>query len=385
MHYPKPFYITAKRRWAVDLRGPDGKRDRHFLTAPGPKQETEAAAWTNYHTLMATQGAEVAADPDTPLWLAIDLFLADKQGEVESDSLEQYRFKLTDFCAALGPIRVADLTVEHVTAWVKTHDWAPATQRGALTYVRTLLNWCVRRRIVAFNPILDLKRPPPVHRDRTLAPSERTLIRSEFGDCFGDFLDALTWAGCRPGDIMALEAKHLDFERAFASLPGKTTRATQRLIEFPLIPPLLALCQRLVAEHPEGPIFRNSQGRPWTRNAVRCRMRRLRARVQRRAPEKSPQKPLTGVTAYTYRHSFGTDAVERGVPLPELAALMNHSDLRTTMGYVHVRKRRAHLHQQALKAHGLDPSGPGGLADESRDVGLGVGGGDPQPGQRPEQ
>lgn len=45
-----------------------------------------------------------------------------------------------------------------------------------------------------------------------------------------------------------------------------------------LTPPMVKLCTRLAAEHPEGPLFLNSRGKPWTRNAIRCRFRTLRKR-----------------------------------------------------------------------------------------------------------
>src|SRR6185437_13753244 len=142
-------------------------------------------------------------------------------------------------------------------------------------------NWCVEHGHIDANPIRTMKRPKMGRRTRTVSADERALIRGEFADGFGDFLDALTWTGARPGEIMRLEAGHLDLAEGFARLPGKTTGATGELIELPLIPPMLALCQRLAGKYPSGPIFRNRRGKPWTSNAVRCRMRRLRGRAAR--------------------------------------------------------------------------------------------------------
>jgi integrase len=178
-------------------------------------------------------------------------------------------------------------------------------------------------------------------RERTVSPEERATIRAAIEGPLLDYLDALTWTGARPGEIMRLEASHIDFSEGVASLRGKTTDATGELITFPLVPPMLALCRLLAEQNPKGPLFRNAEGNPWTPNAVRCRMRRLRDKLK-----------IKGVTAYTFRHSFATDALERGVPVTDVAALMNHRDIRTTMGYSHLKERREHLKRQAEKATG---------------------------------
>ena len=39
---------------------------------------------------------------------------------------------------------------------------------------------------------------------------------------------------------------------------------------------------------------------------------------------------------YDLRHTFATRAVESGVPLPELMAILGHSNLRSIMKYVHM-------------------------------------------------
>jgi hypothetical protein len=42
-----------------------------------------------------------------------------------------------------------------------------------------------------------------------------------------------------------------------------------------LTPAMLELTRKLMELYPTGPLFRNSRGKPWTRNAIRCRFRNL--------------------------------------------------------------------------------------------------------------
>jgi integrase len=220
--------------------------------------------------------------------------------------------------------------------------WSPSTARGAITALKVCLAWCARKGEIAANPIAAMKRPRMARRERILTADERARFRAAAGPRFGDYLDAVTWTGGRPGDVRTLEAAHVNWREQVARLPGKTTGATGELIELRLVAPMVALCRRLAAEFPDGPLFRNDRGEPWTRNAVRCQMRRLRQRLE-----------VEGVTAYTYRHSFATDALERGVPVADVSALMNHRDIRTTMNYAHLHKKRSHLKAQAERALGI--------------------------------
>jgi hypothetical protein len=84
--------------------------------------------------------------------------------------------------------------------------------------------------------------------------------------------------------------------------------------------------------YPTRPLFRNSRGKPWTRNAIRCRFRNLRAKLPR----------LKGVVSCTYRHSFVTDAPENGVGVAQVAELLRHTSTHMVMQhYQHLREARA--------------------------------------------
>jgi integrase len=97
--------------------------------------------------------------------------------------------------------------------------------------------------------------------------------------------------------------------------------------------------------HPDGPIFRNHLGKSWTRNALRCRFRRLR----KEHPE------LSGITSYCYRHTFCTDALANGVEVAHVAELLGHTSTDMVMRhYQHLSQRVEHMRNKALQATGAN-------------------------------
>ena len=88
--------------------------------------------------------------------------------------------------------------------------------------------------------------------------------------------------------------------------------------------------------------FLNEDGHPWTYNALRCRMRRLRERAGI-APDDNGET----IVLYTNRHSYGTSASGK-VTEHSLADLMGHTTTRTTRKYVHPPK--SDLYKAALEA-----------------------------------
>ncbi len=101
---------------------------------------------------------------------------------------------------------------------------------------------------------------------------------------------------------------------------------------------MIALTKQLMERHSEGPLFRNRYGKPWSRNAVRIRFRRLRERF----PE------LQNVVAYCYRHAFATDGLVRGIPIATVAELLGHaSTALVEQVYGHLAQERKYLREAA--------------------------------------
>ncbi len=168
----------------------------------------------------------------------------------------------------------------------------------------------------------------------------------ESGSDFLDFLTLLLETGVRPQEIRAVEARHVSLEHGLWIFPAsehKTGKKTDKPRVVYLNAKALEITKRLVEQHPTGPLLRNSLGKPWTTNAVRCRFRRLRRRLVGKLPP--------DLCAYLYRHSFATRALERGLDSVTVAELMGHADATmVSKVYQHVDQRLDHMRAAAERA-----------------------------------
>ena len=81
-------------------------------------------------------------------------------------------------------------------------------------------------------------------------------------------------------------------------------------------------------KHPEGYIFLNREGNRIKTERTRVYFRRYRRKA------KIDEK----FVVHSLRHGFATDLIERGASILEVKELMGHSNIRSTMEYIHVAK-----------------------------------------------
>src|SRR5262249_49178275 len=205
-------------------------------------------------------------------------------------------------------------------------------------------NWAADEGLIAASPVKKVKKPVMRRRERFVTPEERQKIFDNYpeGDCFRDFLFALEHTGCRPGGVGAGAPQAVELRiGAWVLGEHKTEEKTGEPRVIILTPAMVELTKRLMAEHTEGPLFLNEDGKPWNRNAIRCRFRRVRKKLK-----------LGGdLVAYLYRHAVATDLLESGTGLAQAAEILGHKGTEMIMRhYSKLRERREHLRQQLEKA-----------------------------------
>ncbi|MBI2804476.1 MAG: site-specific integrase [Planctomycetes bacterium] len=327
------------------------KKQLKLIKGPKDKAHKKLAEEQLLKELKSRKPTSKKAAPD---WLVVNGvlrgFLRHSRKNHEPSTYRWYKDILKGFNRLYGRLRVTQLRRKHVTRWFEKSGYNPTSQNRALGALKRAFNWAVEEEYLVENPIAHVRKPKGLIRDRILTADERTLILTSIkGQAFRDFVAGMTLTGCRPGEVARVDRDIVDLERGVWNFQKhKTVKKTRRPRIVYLCPEAIELTKRLLAQNPEGPIFRNSRGKPWTGNAFRIRFRNLR--------KKHPQ--LKGVIAYTYRASFATDALEAGVPDATVSALLGHTGTDTLHRfYNRLSQKIDHLKEAAAKATQDRPAG----------------------------
>lgn len=382
---PKPWYREDRKAWFATIAGV-----RHNLG------DTKKEAFDRFYSLMR-QPMRRKVSPHS-LVAIIDEFLEWVQKHRSPANYEGYRYRLQRFVTRWPDLRPDELRPFHVEKWADAFDVSRTTRRNYLRAVKRCLRWAKQQGYIDDNPIADLEVPSGENREVVIRPAEferiLTFVRDER---FRELLLVAWETGCRPQEILKVTASHVDLAHARWVFKKSEAKMKRKVRVIYLSDQALAVTKRLMAENPSGPLFRNSRGRPWTTLAVNCHFKRIRMRwgmeTQQRGAEcanaaeiaamlprisktrtekgklvqKTERERLTEArrklryrkaaqlgprySLYALRHSWATNALERGVDALTVAVLMGHSDPSTLARvYQHLSHNPQHLLEQAKKA-----------------------------------
>lgn len=324
--HPKPFFRKQTRSWYVTIGG------RQI-----PLGKDRQVAFDQYHELMRDR--QDLSGELTTLYQLSQAFLTWVQDNRAEGTYKMYLHYLKSFIGEVGKrMWPRQLKVHHLTKWIGGMDISTTSQNDAIAKVQRMLNWSVERGYLVRNPIAGMKKPKRQRRDVFYTPEQWEQIRKHASPPFDDFLDFLYSIGCRPKEARELEARYVNEDLVIFPIDQSEGEIEPGVIY--LTPPAQAIVERLASEHSEGPIFRNSKGRPWDRNSVKCRLTRKSDKVGFRC------------IAYGARHSWATQALAvHGIDPITAGHLMGHRDAtQVARTYSHISKNSTCLREQARKA-----------------------------------
>ncbi len=259
----------------------------------------------------------------------------EKDGRKTASDDAKRRFERCLYGDKLGKIRLKDLHQDHIEAWrdrVEKGDLPPLPvkrgrppvpkplARSSLNRIRTTLvaalNHAVARRKVspdlafewnAVKPLKDAGQRRGLYLERT---QRRALLEAAEGPV-RDLIECVALTGCRPGDpSLCLRS---DYDGRTASVRFRSKDHDRKI---PLSPAATALFDRLAkGKLPKAHLFTQDGTKAWTADAWSEPVREAAARAGLPA----------GVTLYTLRHCWITDAIVGGMDLLTVAKLAGTS------------------------------------------------------------
>lgn len=377
---PKPWYRKDRDCWFVTIAG-----KRHNL---GPDKKE---AFNKFYAIMR----EPERKPVSAQGFAAvaDAFLDWVKANRSPDTFEWYRYRLERFCQLHPTLLIADLKPFHVQQWVDSYtELSKTTKRNYVRSMKRCTLWAKLQGYIKENPIEGLEVPGANRREVVLSLEDFNVMLSHIPDPALRQLCLVAFeTGCRPQEILRVEARHMDAKHERWILPiveakGKKaprviyqTEATNRI------------SMELATKYPEGKLFRNSSGKAWTVSAVNCAFKRLQQRMGKLAMKAKnidlvdalkeelcrdtegrkldPDKLTVGqrrkftiraygrhapkYSLYALRHAWATRALQSGMDALTVAILMGHNDPSTlSKVYQHLAHSPEHMLKQARRAAG---------------------------------
>lgn len=337
----KPFWWATRQAWYV--KSPGGRRNIRL-------HENEKIA----HEMWAEQVAADNLESSQSVVAAIlESYLEFARARLSDAEYKRQSYYLALFANQYGMDRVRTLKPFHVTRWLADFPtWGPSSQRAAIGSLKRAFNWAEAEGLLNRNPLASVPKPGIVRREVLVSEDQHAAMMAAVdagnrskrrGGAFKAVLMALRHSGARPGTIAAVRVEDVapDFS-TWTVAEHKTRKKTGRPLVVYLSPCLQTLTRALAAGRTEGPLFRDSRGRPWTRNSMRLRMQRLREKLGLPA----------GTVAYSFRHTFATRALTSGTDIATVAELMGHTDATMVARvYGHLAGEKEHLKQAAAKVN----------------------------------
>ena len=134
-------------------------------------------------------------------------------------------------------------------------------------------------------------------------------------------------SGLRIGETANLRVEDIDSKRMRIFVrEGKGNKERYTILPKVSLEMLREYYKKERPKHPEGYLFLNNDGNPLKVERIRVYFRRYRRKA----------KLNDKFVVHSLRHSFATDLIERGATLIQVKELLGHSNIRSTMEYVHV-------------------------------------------------
>ena len=287
-----------------------------------------------------------------PFTSAADQFCAWADGEYRAhpNSAKRLRVSMTSLKVFFGKRPLSTVIagpIEDYKSWrLGVHKVQDVTLRHDLHALSLLFQYGKKHGWCRGNPIEEVEIPSDrdAARDRVLTPEEEkrffdtidamtavyiTRNHTRMIDGLRDLRDLSTLIlnqGCRPDELRTLPQAFVDLERGTLTIARGKSDAARRTL------PLTSVSRFILSARLAEPGLWVFPGR--RRSGPIGQHQRLWASVIGKAK-------LPDLVMYDLRHTFATRAVERGMELPKLMAILGHSNLRSIMRYVHM--KQAHI------------------------------------------
>ena len=243
---------------------------------------------------------------------------------------DSYLGKTRDMMRYYGEKRLEEVTTEELREFLlKYLKYERKLSDRSINYYNSVIRFIYE---VTLDKLINKKQLPMRKQKKTVY---RVLTKEElstfFNVCdnfkFRTIFMLVYGSGLRIGEVANLRVEDIDSKnmRIFVRA-GKGNKERYTILPKQSLDMLREYWRKYRQHKRRGRIFLSESGKAITVGVIREHFRKYRRKAK--INEKA--------TVHTLRHNFATDLIERGATLIQVKELMGHSNIRSTMVYVHV-------------------------------------------------
>lgn len=261
----------------------------------------------------------------------IKLFVDAKKVEGKSPkTIERYEYILRGLQTALG-IPLKDVTVYHLRQFLmseKERGISLGTIDGKRSIYSSFFSWLHSEGLIAKNPTANLapiKQPKEIRKPFTAVEIEklRGNAKSTRDAALIDFFLA---TGCRVSEVCSVDRTDIDFRQQKLIVNGKGSKQRTVYLDDVTVMKLQKYLRTRTDFSPA--LFIGKGSDRLTEDGIR-----------RALNEIAKKAGVENVHPHRFRRTLATNLIDHGMSIQEVAAILGHDKLDTTMTYVYIDQR----------------------------------------------
>lgn len=204
---------------------------------------------------------------------------------------------------------------------------ADRTLEGYRTVFSSFFGWLYKEKLIQDNPCANLG--PIKHMKKVRVPYSEVELEKLKEACQTvrdkTIIYFLLSTGCRISEICGLDRDDIDFMTLECTVLGKGNK--ERTVFLDDITAMML--KRYLAERKDNSpaLFIGKGSERMTPGGVRFRLKTIAERAG-----------VQNVHPHRFRRTLATNLIDRGMPIQEVASILGHDNINTTMTYVYIKK-----------------------------------------------
>ena len=274
-----------------------------------------------------------------------EAFLAANKNRLSPNTLRAYGYDLGLLACELPDITAEEITVTHLRAFLQaTAELTPSTLARRQATLRSCFAWAYKNDLLAAEPTVKLepvRLPERDPRPLTQEQVEALLAVIPTVEKRNRLLFSLLYeTGIRVGEALGILVPHVhlnEVDSGYIRVVGKGDR--ERIVPLIDAPKSVRLLREMLKTlGTAGPLFRGdsrkggSAGEALDYTTLYYHFERYLEMARQKKPVLFPAE-AEAITIHRLRHTYATQKLRDGIPLPSVRKLMGHKNIQTTLRY----------------------------------------------------